>query len=102
VQVQVTPSGRLDLNGNNETIGQAAAAGLNLLVGPTTFPRITSGAAGVLTLANGLGVTVAAAGALGAQAITSPGAAISGNLALGGSTNFTVNDAGLNIREFDH
>lgn len=98
VQVQVTPSGLLDLNGNNEAIGQAAATGLNLFLGPTTFPRITTGA-GVLTLLNGLGVTVGAATALGTQAITSPGAAISGNLTLGGSTNFTVNDAGLNIRE---
>ena len=106
VQVQVTPSGRLDLNGKNETIGQAAATGLNLFLGVTTGPNITTGA-GTLSLGNGLGVQTQMAGGLpgggnpffGVVTTQSPAAKISGKLALLGNTTFNLIDAGIFVRE---
>ena len=102
--VQVTPSGFLDLNGNNETL-QTTAAGnaINFVVGITTFPKVSTGA-GTLTLGGAATFSslnvASAAGNVAATATSSPGATILGNLNLGNaSRTINVVDSGLNIRE---
>jgi autotransporter-associated beta strand protein len=105
-QVQVTPSGHFNLNGFNETIGNAAQTGLNFFLGVTTGPQVSTGA-GVLTLGSGLGVQTQIAGGIlnngfNVPTVTtqSPSATITGNLNLGGvSHNLNAGDVGLNVRE---
>ena len=107
--VQITPSGHLNLNNNNESL-QTAVAGnsLNFFNAVTTFPKLSTGA-GTLTLGgaagfssinvNGLvtGITI--------NTTASPGATINGNLALQTAAGpavlrtFNATDAGIGIQE---
>jgi fibronectin-binding autotransporter adhesin len=98
-QVQVTPSGQLDLGANNESLGNAAQTGLNLFLGITTSPQVTT-TTGVLTLLTGVGIQTQLSGGIAAATTSSPGARIIGNLNLGNvAHNINAGDAGLNIRE---
>lgn len=98
-QVQVTPSGQLDLGANNESLGNAAQTGLNFFLGITTAPQVTT-TTGVLTLLAGVGIQTQLSGGIAAATTSSPGARISGNLNLGNvAHNINAADSGLNIRE---
>ena len=98
-QVQVTPSGQLDLNNFSETLGNAAQTGLNFFLGVTTAPRVSTGT-GTLTLATGVGIQTQLSGGIAAAMTSSPGATITGNLNLANAAhNLNAGDAGFNIRE---